>query len=109
MYTETQLRKLSLRYIILSNHGKNNCSFIINPILSHHTPKNPATFQSLNDSSYKTVDGRCTLGVVFPIHKGRQAHIHCSDSEWSFFTNLVSVTRITIAQIEIEWDLITKT
>jgi len=58
------------------------------------------------------VDGRRTFEVVFPILKGRQLHIHCSDSEWSFSTNRISVTRITttqMAQIEINWDLITKT
>jgi len=44
------------------------------------------------------LDGRCTLGVVFPILKGRQLCIHCSDSEWSFATKQILVTRITTAQ-----------
>jgi len=51
------------------------------------------------------------FGVVFPILKGRQLRIHHSDSEWSFSTNQILVTRITTAQmvqIEIKWDLITK-
>jgi len=58
------------------------------------------------------VDCRRTFGVVFPIPKGRQLRIHCSDSEWSFSTNRISVTRITMArmaQIEMKWDLNTKT
>jgi len=58
------------------------------------------------------VDGRYTFGVVFPIRKGRQLRIHCRDSEWSFSTNPISVTPITMAQmaqLEIQWDLITKT
>ena len=54
-------------------------------------------------------DGRRTFGVVFPILKGRQLRIHCSDDEWSFSTNRISVTRITTAQMKIKWDLITKT
>ena len=49
------------------------------------------------------------FGVVFPILKRTQLCIHCSDSERSFPTNRISVTRITTAQIEIKWDLITKT
>jgi len=60
---------------------------------------------------YDTVDCRRAFRVVFPILKGRQLRIHCSDSEWSFFTNRISVTRITTAQmvqIGIKWDLITK-
>jgi len=58
---------------------------------------------------YDTVDGRRVLRVLFPILKGRQVHIHCSDSEWFFFyLKPISVTRITTAQIEIKWDLITK-
>ena len=55
------------------------------------------------------VDYRRTFGVVLPILKGRQLRIHHSDGEWSFSTNRISVTRITTAQIEIKWDLITKT
>jgi len=58
---------------------------------------------------YDTVDGRCTFGVVFPVLKGRQLRIHFSNSEWSFSTKRVSVTQITTAQIEIKWDLITRT
>jgi len=58
---------------------------------------------------YDTVDGRRAFGVVFPILTGRQLRIHYGDSEWSFSTNRTSVTRITMAQIEIKWDLITKT
>ena len=46
------------------------------------------------------------FGVVFTILKGRQHRIHHSDSEWFFSTNRISVTT---AQIEIKWDLITKT
>jgi len=46
--------------------------------------------------------------LCFPF-LGRQLRIHCSDSEWSFSTNQISVTRITSAQIEIKWDLIAKT
>ena len=56
-----------------------------------------------------TVDA---LSELFPILKGRQLRIHCSDSKWSFSTNQILVTRITMAQmaqIEIKWDLITKT
>jgi len=45
------------------------------------------------------VDCRRTFGAVFPILKGGQLHIHCSDSKWSFFTNRISVTQITTAQI----------
>ena len=52
------------------------------------------------------VDARSEL---FPIPKGRQLHIHCSDGEWSCSTKRISVTQITTAQIEIKWDLITKT
>ena len=58
------------------------------------------------------VNGRRTFRVVFPILKGSQLHIYCSDSEWSFSTNRISVIRITtakMAQIEIRWDLISKT
>jgi len=58
------------------------------------------------------VDGRRIFGGVFPILQGRQLRIHHSDSEWSFSTNRISVTQITMAQmaqIEIKWDLITKT
>ena len=61
---------------------------------------------------YDTVDCRHNFGVVFPILKGRQLRIHHNDSEWSFSTNRISVTRITTAQmarIEIKWDLIIKT
>jgi len=35
---------------------------------------------------YVTVNGRRTFGVALPILKGRQLHIHCSDSKRSFFT-----------------------
>ena len=55
-------------------------------------------------------NGRRTFGVVFPILKGRQLRIHCSDDERSSYTNRISVTQITtvqMAQIEIKWDLIT--
>jgi len=41
----------------------------------------------------------CTFGVVFPILKGRQPRIHCSDSEWSFSKKGISVTRITTARM----------
>ena len=44
---------------------------------------------------YDMVDCRRTFGVVFPILKGTQLRIQFSDSEWSFFTNRISVTRIT--------------
>jgi len=57
---------------------------------------------------YDTVDGRRTFGIVVPIFKGRQFRIYCSDSKWSFSKKRISVTRITMAQIEIKWDLITK-
>jgi len=56
-----------------------------------------------------TVDGRRSFGVVFPILKGRQLCIHCSDSEWSFPQNEYRVTQITTTQIERKWDLVTKT
>jgi len=62
--------------------------------------------------SYDMVDCRRTFGVVFPILKGSQLHIHHSESKWSFSTNRISVTQITtaqMAQIEIKSDLITKT
>ena len=57
------------------------------------------------------VDGRRTFGVVFPIFKGRQLRIHCTDCEWPFSTKQISVTRIStaqMAQIEIKLDLINK-
>ena len=60
---------------------------------------------------HDTVNGRLTFGILFPIFKGSQLRIHCSDSEWYFSTKRTSVTRITtaqLAQIEIKWDLITK-
>jgi len=49
--------------------------------------------------------------VAFPIFKGRQLRIHCGDSEWSFSKKRRSVIRITMirmAQIERNWNLITK-
>ena len=61
---------------------------------------------------YDTVDCRCTFGVVFPFIKGRQLRIRHSDSQWPFSTNRILVTQITtaqMAQIEVKWDLITKT
>jgi len=51
------------------------------------------------ERGYNTVNGRHTCGVVLPILKERQPRIHCSDSEWSFSTNRISVTRITTAQM----------
>jgi len=50
------------------------------------------------------------LSELFPIHKGRQLHIHYS--QWSFFQKRASVTQITMArmgQIERKWGLIIKT
>jgi len=58
------------------------------------------------------VESRRTFEVVFPISKGRQVRIHCTDSEWYFSEKRISLTGITpaqMAQIEGEWDLITKT
>ena len=58
------------------------------------------------------VECRHTFGVVLSILQGRQLCIHHSDSEWSFSTKRISVTRITttrMAQIERKWDLIAKT
>jgi len=63
-------------------------------------------------SGYVTVKGRHTSGVVYPILKGRQLRIYCSDSEWFFLTKRLSVTQITMArmaQIGRKWDLVTKT
>jgi len=73
-----------------------------------------ATQQSLQGKhgGYDTINGRRTFRVMFPIPKGRQLHIRCSDSEWSYFTKRISVTQITttqMAHIEIKWDLVTKT
>jgi len=62
--------------------------------------------------SYVTVDDKRTFGVVFPILKRRQLLIHCSDSEWSFVTKQISVTRITRAVMAVrkgKWDLIIET
>ena len=52
------------------------------------------------------VDGRHTFGVMSPILKGKQPRMHCSDSEWPFSTNRISVTGLTTTQIDIKWDLI---
>ena len=61
-------------------------------------------------SNCSVANNRCRGTTVdSDIMKGRQLRIHCSDSEWSFSKNRISVTRITTAQIEIKWDLITKT
>jgi len=62
--------------------------------------------------SFDGVMGRSRVGAVseFPIRKGRQLHIYCSDSEWSFSKKQISVTRITTARmIQRKWDLMTKT
>jgi len=48
---------------------------------------------------YDTVDCRRTFGGVSPIRKESQRRIHCSDSEWSFSTNRISVSRMTTAQM----------
>jgi len=61
---------------------------------------------------YVTVGDRGPFRDVFPILKGRQLHIHSSDSEWSFSTKRISVTPIfttRMEQTEIKWDLITET
>jgi len=40
------------------------------------------------------IKGRRTFGVVFPIFKGRQLRIHCSDSERSFSKKRISVIQM---------------
>jgi len=48
---------------------------------------------SYHQRGHVTVECRCTFGVVFPISKERQLHIHCG--EWSFSKKCISVSRIT--------------
>jgi len=66
-------------------------------------------FKSLS-RGYDTVDGRRTFGVVFPILKGRQLHIHCGDNDWSFSKNnrrlVIRITTAQMVQIERKWDII---
>jgi len=68
--------------------------------------------QSVVFGSISAFGGGRTFAVAYLILKGMQLRIHLSDSEWSFSSNQMRVTRITTAQmvqIEIKWDLITKT
>jgi len=64
-----------------------------------------------SERGYDTAYGRRTFEVVFPLLKGRQLSIHCSDRAWSFYTKRIMVSRITaaqMAQIKIKWDQITE-
>jgi len=72
--------------------------FLFTALYKTHPPE--------NWRGYDTVDGRHTFGVMFPILKGKQPRMHCSDSEWPFSTNPISVTGLTTTQIDIKWDLI---
>ena len=59
-------------------------------VLRLHFPKFTDRFTW---KGFVTVGGRRIFGVVFPILKGRQLGIYCSDSEWSFSKRRIVLCR----------------